>query len=531
MAKLTRLTAKVFGETADGTLQDPEIGQFGSAKAGTYNGTGDVATIQSLSAWSNGWIDSVTPTQQFPPLPEMTGVHKVMSYQEAYLLQEGIPEWDNGTTYYKNSIVKESGTYKLYGSIIDNNTGNILSDSTKWLFLADLSSLIMVAKTPFSINSCNTLNGQADILFAPGSGTQEVVVSDSTTAAVSTNNSGSDTKTITFGTPKSLTNASAVLTVYPAWNGSAICTLSATLGDDSNVQLGQLYRNATNIMESVTINYDFGSPTTVKSLTLYCYVSGVGSASIGSVSYTESISVSTADTLYFNIGGGQYPNLVGTTAQGKNITISSLDGIDVSAYADGIYNGFINEDGTVNFYNNTLSYQAKIPSTPSSNDIWLDTSKEPLVSYKYDGADWEEYEGIPIGSITVTSGVITGVKQPSQNSNLYNITNTKADRQEVISWGMPDYKNGQNITLSGTNVWRTVTQNVFLVYTGRSAYGCTLYLKDEEGTLIPNSIIPGAVDGFGGVGAIESGVFIPKGYSYSADLTVNFVEYPLKGAN
>ena len=132
MAKLTRITAKVFGETADATLSDPEIGQFGSAKAGTYNGTADVATIQGLSAWSNGWIDAVTPTQQFPPLPEMTGVHKVMSYQEAYLLQQGIPEWDSATTYYTNGFCSKGG--KIYKSLSDDNLNNDpASDTVNWL--------------------------------------------------------------------------------------------------------------------------------------------------------------------------------------------------------------------------------------------------------------------------------------------------------------------------------------------------------------------------------------------------------------
>lgn len=122
MAKLTRVTAKVFGETADATLADPQIGQFGSAKAGTYNGTNDVATIQALPAWSNGWIDAVTPTQQFPALPERTGVDKVLSYQSAYLLQQGIAEWDNGTTYYINSFCSKNG--KIYISETNENIGN-----------------------------------------------------------------------------------------------------------------------------------------------------------------------------------------------------------------------------------------------------------------------------------------------------------------------------------------------------------------------------------------------------------------------
>ena len=135
MTKLQRITGKLFGETATATGDDPQIGQFGSAKAGTYVGTTDVATIQNLTAWSNGFIDSVTPTTQFPPLPEMTGVLKVLSHQENYLLQEGIPEYDAGTNYSNTSVVKTvdgNGNLAFYQSLASDNLGNALSNTTYW---------------------------------------------------------------------------------------------------------------------------------------------------------------------------------------------------------------------------------------------------------------------------------------------------------------------------------------------------------------------------------------------------------------
>ena len=132
MTNLSRITAKIFGETATTTGEDPEIGQFGSALAGTYVGTGDVATIQSLPAWSNGFIDSVTPSTQFPPLPEMTGFGKVLSYQTAYTMQKGVPEWDANTTYYTGDFCKGVGEGKLYVSLIDNNLNHAVSDTAYW---------------------------------------------------------------------------------------------------------------------------------------------------------------------------------------------------------------------------------------------------------------------------------------------------------------------------------------------------------------------------------------------------------------
>lgn len=133
--KYNRITAKLFGATASPLGNDPQIGQFGSAKAGTYIGTDDIATIQALNAWSNGFIDSVTPATQFPPLPEMTGVIKVLSYLQCYLLQQGIATYDPATMYYKGNWCAYG--QKLYICINDNSgqgiTGVPPTNTTNWL--------------------------------------------------------------------------------------------------------------------------------------------------------------------------------------------------------------------------------------------------------------------------------------------------------------------------------------------------------------------------------------------------------------
>ena len=130
MTKYTRITGKVFGSSADPTGNDPEIGQFGSALAGTYNGTSDVATIQGLPAWQDGFIGAVTPNTQFPPLPEMTGFGKVLSYQLCYLLQQGVAEYDSGTTYYEGNWV--SYNKALYVAKQDNFSNQLPTNTTYW---------------------------------------------------------------------------------------------------------------------------------------------------------------------------------------------------------------------------------------------------------------------------------------------------------------------------------------------------------------------------------------------------------------
>lgn len=187
MTKLQRVTGKLFGETASAIGDEtygPYIGQFGSAKVGTYNGTADVATIQSLPAWSNGFIDAVTPSNQYPPLPEVTGALKVLSHQENYILQQGIPEWDENTDYYINSFCSYSGL--IYQSVQDNNIGNNPTTSEGYweLYgaiddyanqsLTNLNSFgnARLQYAPFAINSGTVENGQnATLHVPPGSST------------------------------------------------------------------------------------------------------------------------------------------------------------------------------------------------------------------------------------------------------------------------------------------------------------------------------------------------------------------------
>jgi len=137
MAKLTRVPAKVF---ADSAAAD-EIGQFGSAVAGSKLETADVATIQGLSAWLDGWSEALVSGNRYPALQEMNGLLKVLSYQGAYALQEGVSEYDSATTYYIGSIVKKTGTFELYGSLTDDNAGNALTVGTEWQYLCDLASI------------------------------------------------------------------------------------------------------------------------------------------------------------------------------------------------------------------------------------------------------------------------------------------------------------------------------------------------------------------------------------------------------
>lgn len=127
---LTRVTGKVFG----GEAPLEEIGQFGSALAGTKLNTQDVATIQALEAYSQGWGSGVISSRNFPPIEEVTGVLKTISYQACYSLQAGVPVYDIATDYGIGDIVKvvSGSTLTFYISQQTPNIGQSLSDTAYW---------------------------------------------------------------------------------------------------------------------------------------------------------------------------------------------------------------------------------------------------------------------------------------------------------------------------------------------------------------------------------------------------------------
>lgn len=134
MAKITGFVQKIFGKDA------ANIGQVGSAALGTKLITSDPATIQALTAFTNGISDVTVSGKNIAPQEEIMALHYLHSMQNAYQQQEGIQEYNSGVTYYQKSIVKKAGTYQLYGSLVDDNIGNALTDATKWVLLTDFSS-------------------------------------------------------------------------------------------------------------------------------------------------------------------------------------------------------------------------------------------------------------------------------------------------------------------------------------------------------------------------------------------------------
>ena len=127
MSKLQRKSAKLFAE--DATAAAGGLAQFGSLAAGTPNYSTDPDVIQALDAYKEGWSSAVLGTKS-PALEDRNALDYLLSYQQAYIMQRGIPEYLDTETYYIGSVVSNSS--QIYISLTDNNTGNALTNTTYW---------------------------------------------------------------------------------------------------------------------------------------------------------------------------------------------------------------------------------------------------------------------------------------------------------------------------------------------------------------------------------------------------------------
>lgn len=128
MAKLSRKTQKIFASNS----AQYQVSTFGSIKAGAVAYSKDVSNIQT-EAFEGGWSSAVQDDYA-PYRQDRNAVDFVTTSQLAYVFQEGLPEYDANTTYYKGSWVKglDGGAYAIYESLSDDNIGNDLSDEENW---------------------------------------------------------------------------------------------------------------------------------------------------------------------------------------------------------------------------------------------------------------------------------------------------------------------------------------------------------------------------------------------------------------
>lgn len=222
MARLTRVRQKVFASNASNN------GVFGSLQAGNPQTSNDVATLQSLSAFENGWDDAIEQGDKLPPLEEFQGIQYGLSYQQAYMLQEGIAEWDANTPYYKGGLVKTiSGTsFKLYCSLADNNTNKSVTNTSYWKKVMDSDDIYAYDSAVVHLAGNETITGSKTF-----SGVTKFTNSVNRQGSWTAGTKPSSNQTIGYNFTDSTGNVYGSINKSYATDGSFFTNLSATKTD------------------------------------------------------------------------------------------------------------------------------------------------------------------------------------------------------------------------------------------------------------------------------------------------------------
>lgn len=212
MVKLDRIDQPIFA--GNNVSADDNVAVFGSMKT-SPSYTMDLPTLLASADYQKGWQNAVA-VGYAPFLEEMNGVQYGFSYQLAYLQQQGVSEWSGTTTYYKGSLAKlnTASGCQLYASKIDNNTGNLLTDTNSWQLVFDSS--VSYATT----TALNNLRNDA-VLLAGNQTVADVKTFSSSPIIPTPASSDSSTKAATTAFVKNVLNSSGngLATISKSANG------------------------------------------------------------------------------------------------------------------------------------------------------------------------------------------------------------------------------------------------------------------------------------------------------------------------
>lgn len=218
MAAIVRKPQSIFGSSL---VPAGNLAIWGSLLAGAPAFSSDPTAIQS-AAWLNG-LNAALVGNRSPAVEDLNALFYVLSYQIAYILQSGIPEYDAATTYWIGQTVRVPGTPFRATSLSDNNIAhNPATDSNNWSLSAgscaaaanfggggtqvvpvDGGAHKLLLNGPY-INGESCYDGPNSKFVAPVKGNYVV------TANVQIDNSGADAGTVEFAL-QAVNQASAVL--------------------------------------------------------------------------------------------------------------------------------------------------------------------------------------------------------------------------------------------------------------------------------------------------------------------------------
>ena len=487
MTKYNRPNGKLFGSTAN------NIGVFGSGQAGeTYTTTTDPNTANSLGThWEEGWDGAVVSQAPYtaPFIEDMNAVNYVNSYNSAYLLQRGIPEYDANEEYQADSVCTYNG--EIWICLQDATTGITPTEGAYWHEQAEVPVMsdneVLVGSTGVGATVTDTLN-QGDIVASTSGLDIKTGVIENADISAGANideskiNLAYDTTTLNTA----IGNVSGDLTTHTSNTSNPHSTslgnltdtnLSTPNADDTLVYDGvnSEWINQENSLDNLS-NATITTPSN-KDVLWYSGGSWVNTPDVNNhivskvnpheteFSNLHDANISTPsdqDTVVYDNNSSKWINQPNTVENLKNTNISTPSNGQIISYDSG-NSEWINTTNSVDNLSNTTI------TTPASGD-----------TLSYNGSVWINQENSVdnLTNTTITSATSGDtlsyngskwVNQANSVSNLTDTTITSASAGDVLAYDNLNSKwiNQQNSVdnLSDTTI-STLTSGDVLSYDG-----------------------------------------------------------------
>lgn len=328
-------------------------------------------------------------------------------------------QYMTGNGYPLNAILWCAAEERFVKSAVANNTDNFITTpsviGTSWIFLnddevSDLSTGLTLTNTLTSIS--------VDAGFTKSATSGRILKVSSTLT-----NLWSNIQSNSSLTPSANSKYNLYIAYNPSTQGYLILASSYSVfvpslpsGYTDYALLGYMSTDnniaVNNVYPDMDLNDWYLSGGILKDkLTRFCANSG----NVDSNGNADLMSISGSVITWKIDDGTNYKPLVCTPANElKSFTLISVNNFDASTLSDGNYTLCINKYGNVSAMGGIYEQQSA-PTSPSINDIWLNTGIEPFNAYYYTGS-WIAFNNVPIASVTVESGSITASRTLRYNS-------------------------------------------------------------------------------------------------------------------
>lgn len=207
--------------------------------------------------FTSGWLNEDNTGNMSPFVEDMNGVLLTLSYNTAYLLEKGIPEYSESQTYYINSFCQYLG--HLYRCKVDNTINYLPTNTEKWEYIhteAYSTASVGTGQSLIATPSGSTFNFKSLV-----AGTNVTLTPSPEGDAITISASMSGYADFTANSPLSYNGSTGVLTLAQA-NGSTDGYLTSSDWTSFNGKLSSTIFSAnnswtgTNTFSAITLGQD-----------------------------------------------------------------------------------------------------------------------------------------------------------------------------------------------------------------------------------------------------------------------------------